>query len=39
MLIIDKIKKYDSLSDSEQKIAEFLISLGERMREIYKMDS
>lgn len=31
MLIIDKIKKYDSLSDSEQKIAEFLISLGERM--------
>lgn len=31
MLIIDKIKKYDRFPDSEQKIADFLISLGEGM--------
>lgn len=31
MLIIDKIKKYEEFPDSEKRIAEFLISLGEQM--------
>lgn len=38
MLIIDKIKKHENFPDSEKKIANFLISLGEKMEEIYALD-